>query len=195
MLFNSHIALMIRSSQSSYNANNNFSIYNEARNKIEEDVNKIITRLNAKKAEVFEKIGNLEKTFTEKQKEQESDLNALKFIKTKTEGLRQDGFRELQCSVMKELDKGIEKLRFEIEESKRPDYQIEIKWGMSLTNLLSQIYISDIIVSQIAQRDKLESQRSESNQPINTLKRDGHELEQTELKKPKSPNPDNPRIS
>ena len=195
MLFNSHIALMFSSSQPSYNANNNFSIYNEARNRIEEDVNKIITRLNAKKAEVFEKIGNLEKTFTEKQKEQESDLNALKFIKTKTEGLRQDGFRELQCSVMKELDKGIEKLRFEIEESKRPDYQIEIKWGMSLTNLLSQIYISDIIVSQIAQRDKLESQRSESNQPINTLKRDGHELEQTELKKPKSPNPDNPRIS
>ena len=186
---------MFSSSQPSYNANNNFSIFHDARNKIEEDVNKIITRLNAKKAEMFEKIGNLEKTFTEKQKEQESDLNALKFIKTKTEGLRQDGFRELQCSVMKELDKGIEKLRFEIEESKRPDYQIEIKWGMSLTNLLSQIYISDIIVSQIAQRDKLESQRSESNQPINTLRRDGHELEQTELKKPKSPNPDNPRIS
>ena len=86
------------------------TVFQDARNSIEQEINRIVIGLNNAKAKMFAKIEQLEKEFTDKQKQQQQqqqhDLEELTALKTQTEGLKQNNFKGLQTNVLREINKG-----------------------------------------------------------------------------------------
>ena len=136
------------------------AIFQEARNRVEQEIGTVIECLNNKKYELFTEIGRLEKEFLDKQQEQQTSLNELKSLKTHTEYLRQNNFKKMQSKVMKELNKGLQKLKLEIENRRNMEYHIDIKWGMCIPTLLSQIAESEVDMSPRPEIDPLSSNLS-----------------------------------
>ena len=134
------------------------TVFQDARNSIEQEINRIVIGLNNAKAKMFAKIEQLEKEFADKQKQQQQqqqhDLEELTALKTQTEGLKQNNFKGLQTNVLREINKGIKQLNFEIEKSRIPEYQINVNWGMCVATLLSQITESKLDISP---KKKIES--------------------------------------
>ena len=126
------------------------TIFQEARNIIESHINSITQSLHNKQIEMFAEIASLEKEFTDKQQQKYKDLNKLDRMRAKTEEeLGDNSLIGVQQRVLQELQIGIEELTVDIDNTREPDYYIEIKWGMCMERFLSQIGVSKIEVLQL----------------------------------------------
>ena len=126
------------------------TIFQKARDKIKSDINNVIQCLNNKQVEMFAEISRLEKEFQDKQQQKYKDLNKLSSVKARTEEeLGENSLREVQQRVVRELQIGIDKLTLHIENTREPDFKIEIKWGMCMSTLFTQINESHINVTQL----------------------------------------------
>ncbi|KAI6658096.1 hypothetical protein LOD99_15809 [Oopsacas minuta] len=123
----------------------NVTIFQQARDTIEQDISKIIQSLNDKKAVMFEEIDRLEQEYAHKQEKFLTNLNTLDSLKMRTEEELGDNIlAKVQKKVIKDLQEGINLMNLEIENS--PDYEIKIRWRMNVDKLLQNISISSIEV-------------------------------------------------
>ena len=130
------------------------TIFQEARDKIQSNINNVMQCLNNKKVEMFAEISRLEKEFQDKQQQKYKDLNKLSSIKTRTEEeLGENSLREVQQKLICDLQKGIDNITLEIDNTKEPDYKIEVRWGMCLNCFNTNIDNSEIVVIEVAQED------------------------------------------
>ena len=126
------------------------SVFQAARDEIALYIAELTDSLNARKVEMFAEIASLEKEFTDKQQQKYKDLNKLDRMRAKTEEeLGDNSLIGVQQRVLQELQIGIEELTVDIDNTREPDYYIEIKWGMCMESLLSQIGVSKIEVLQL----------------------------------------------
>ena len=126
------------------------TIFQEARNRIESHINSITQSLHNKQIEMFAEIASLEKEFTDKQQQKYKDLNKLDRMRAKTEEeLGDNSLIGVQQRVLQELQMGIEELTVDIDNTREPDYYIEIKWGMCMESLLTHINESRVDMTQL----------------------------------------------
>ena len=127
------------------------TIFQEARDRINSEMNNIIQCLNKKQVEMFAEIASLEKEFKDKQQQMSTGLNKLNSMKARAEEeLGDNTLIEVRQNVLHDLQQGIDKLTLQIESTREPDYQIEIWWN---TNLLSSIFDSKLGVVDMAQEN------------------------------------------
>ena len=122
------------------------TIFQQARETVEQDVAMLIKCLTDKKVEMFAEIDRLESEFTIKQEQQRKSLNKLSSLKSQTYELNEDSLLEIQENVANEIQKGINKLSLEIESAKNPDYLIEIQWEICMNCTPSKIEQSHIAI-------------------------------------------------
>ena len=123
----------------------NPTIFQQAREIVEQDISMLIKCLTDKKVEMFAEIDRLECEFTRKQERQRRSLNKLSSLKSQTDELSENSLVEIQNKVANELQEGIDKLSLEIESAKNPDYLIEIKWEICMNCTPSKIEQSHIV--------------------------------------------------
>ena len=121
------------------------TIFQQARDTVEQDVTMLIKCLTDKKVDMLAEIDRLECDFTRKQDQQRNNLNKLSSLKSQTEELSEDSLLEIQKKVANELQEGINKLSLEIESAKNPDYLIEIQWKICMNCTPSKIEQSHVV--------------------------------------------------
>ncbi|KAI6649439.1 hypothetical protein LOD99_11804 [Oopsacas minuta] len=119
-------------------------VFRETRGKIDVQINRVVLALVEKKNEMFRELAKLEEEFIQEQKQKRIDLTKLKELKEKADTISHNYIPELQHRILNDLEQGIDKLRLDIEQTKNPDYQIEVKWAMNIPDLLNQIDTSKI---------------------------------------------------
>ena len=118
------------------------TIFQAARNRIEQDIGDIIQCLNNKKVELFEDINRLEKEFADKQQQTQKELKKLKILKSQTEKLSENNLLKVQEKVVTELQQEIDRLK--LEDNQEPDYKISVKWGFTKRVVIKSINSSAV---------------------------------------------------
>ena len=164
------------------------TVFQDARGSIVQYISRIIGGLNRKKNEMFAEIVKLEKEFIENYQKKRSEIDKLKCLQKQTRELSENTLSSMQNTIYRELEQGVKQLNLEIEKSRKPNFRININWGMCITTILSQIHNSNILTPKIVQINRGIFPNTQLNQPINTLKRYGPVVVQTESKKIHSQN-------
>ena len=153
------------SSHSTKIASSITSMFKDARNSIEQDINRIVIGLNKKKSEMFASIGKLEKEFVGNYQKKRSEIDKLKCLQKQTGELTENTLSSMQNTISRELEQGVKQLNLEIGNIKKPEYQININWGICIATLLSQITKSKLDISP-----KKEKRHPQPNTPAPTFK-------------------------
>ena len=118
------------------------TVFQAARGRIEEDIGEIMQCLNSKKVEMFTEISRLEKEFSDKQQQQQKELNKLNSLKFHAEDLGENNLLRVQYKLILELQQEIDALT--LVNKQTPDYNINIAWGFSNRDLVESINSSKI---------------------------------------------------
>ena len=117
----------------------NASIYQEARDRVEEGISGIIQCLNERKNILFREIAVLENECGTKQQQKLISLRKLESLKSHTEEQLGDNFlTEIQDRVIQEIQKGIHEMNQEIS-STTVDYSIQVDWKDKLDDIKERI--------------------------------------------------------
>ncbi|KAI6654540.1 hypothetical protein LOD99_936 [Oopsacas minuta] len=140
-------------------------IFKQARYIVEHDINQIIYCLHHKKLELFSQIDILEKDYFSKRNEMHKSLNTLNSLKPRIEvDLAANNLSEVHDKVTDGLKGGINKLNLDIVHTRKPG-KIEIKWGMALRTLLSNIQKSTVAVIKTSPEPTAQTRTQTNNKP------------------------------
>ena len=116
------------------------SVFHNARSQIETDIVSIVTSLGKKKFQMFAKIDEIERGFVDKYQHKQAELIKLKALQKQAGELSENALSTMQRTIATELEHGMRTISSEVEESKNPGYQIDIKWriGFSLRLIVPQ---------------------------------------------------------
>ena len=116
----------------------NASIYQEARDRVEEGISDIIQCLNERKTILFREIDVLENECRTKQRKLNS-LKQLESLRDHTEEqLRDNLLTEIQDRVTQEIQRGIHKMNQE-DHSATVDYRIQVDWRDRVNDIKERI--------------------------------------------------------
>ena len=118
------------------------SIFREARDKVNKEIDEVIVCLKNKKTEMFNVINMLEEEFTNKQQQKQKEIDKLDNLIAQTEELGENNLLILQRDIIEKIEHEIEQLN--IESIQGPDYDIHIKWGFVKKDFISKINNSRI---------------------------------------------------
>ena len=122
-------------------------VFQEARDKVAKDIAVTIFHLENKQNEMFAEINKLEKEFKGKQQQQHKELNKLNSMIARTEEeLADNNLVQVQHTVIRDLQRGIDKLSLEIESSREPGYKLKVVWGACINCFALNISKSEISV-------------------------------------------------
>ena len=117
----------------------NASIYQEARDRVEEGINRIIQCLNERKTILFREIAVLENECGTKQQQKLNSLRKLESLRDHTEEQLGDNLlTEIQDRVTQEIQKGIHKMNLEVH-SATVDYSIQVDWTDRVNDIKERI--------------------------------------------------------
>ncbi|KAI6658097.1 hypothetical protein LOD99_15810 [Oopsacas minuta] len=102
------------------------TIFQQARDTIDTDINEIVQYLIDKKVQLFEEITNLEDEYKRKQQQTQKEIQKLDSLLTQTEELGENNLLKVQHKLVTELQEEIEKLN--LNTKRELNYNIEVKW-------------------------------------------------------------------
>ena len=147
-------------------------IFQEARDKISQDIAAIIVLLKNKQVEMFAEVDKLEKDFKGKQQQKLSSLNKLNSMKSRTEEeLGENILKDIQNKVISELQMGIDKLSIDIERCSVPNFSICVNWGILMSCFHSMIGDSGIEVVDLTPVKPQDNRQSSAQRRRNRRKR------------------------
>ncbi|KAI6658095.1 hypothetical protein LOD99_15808 [Oopsacas minuta] len=125
------------------------TIFQQARDTIDTDINEIIECLNNKRKQLFEEITNLENEYTRKQQQTQKEIQKLTNLITHTEeALGENNLLEIQNKLIGDIRQEIEKINLEIEQE--PNYNIEVKWKQ-YSKGIAFLIINDYVIEKVSQ--------------------------------------------